>query len=193
MLFRSLGAAGSSLHRAGVLITRGNAIEGLANATDIVFDKTGTLTTGNMHLHDVVTFGAVDRDAALALAAALEAGSIHPVARALIDSAKGGTELRADQLQHIAGGGIEGQIEGRRLRVGTPEFVAALVQRPLPESLPQVREDHTAVMLGDANGWIAQFAFADRVRENSSGLIAGLKAAGLRVHLVSGEIGRAHV
>ena len=44
-----------------------------------------------------------------------------------------------------------------------------------------------AVMLGDANGWIAQFAFADRVRENSSGLIAGLKAAGLRVHLVSGD------
>ncbi|NDH54508.1 MAG: hypothetical protein EBY24_21625, partial [Betaproteobacteria bacterium] len=66
----ALGAASGSLHKQGVLITRGNAIEGLANATDIVFDKTGTLTTGQMHLRDAITLGTLDRNTVLAWAAA---------------------------------------------------------------------------------------------------------------------------
>ena len=63
----ALGAAGAQLHKAGVLITRGDAIEGLATATDVVFDKTGTLTSGQLQLREVITFGALDRAHVLAL------------------------------------------------------------------------------------------------------------------------------
>ena len=62
----ALGAAGDSLHRQGVLVTRSDAIEGLAKATDIVFDKTGTLTDGQLELRDVQCFGDTAPDTAIA-------------------------------------------------------------------------------------------------------------------------------
>jgi Cu2+-exporting ATPase len=183
----ALGAAGGSLHRQGVLIARGNAIEGLATATDVVFDKTGTLTTGEMHLRDVVLLGELDRAACLALAAALEAGSSHPVARALVAAAGGSGCSSAGNAMHVAGGGVAAIVNGRRLRIGTPEFVAALTQQPLPAALAAADADDSVVMLGDAAGWIAQFALADRVRDTAPALIATLRRSGLRLHLVSGD------
>lgn len=183
----ALGAAGSSLHKQGVLITRGNAIEGLANATDVVFDKTGTLTSGQMHLRDVVTLGTYDNATVLTWAAALETGSSHPVARALVDAAAAHALPQATQLMHQAGGGVEGMIDGQRVRLGTPAYVAALVQQAPPPSLQALADDSTVVMLGNAQGWLAQFTLADRVRATAGELIAELKNAGLRVHLVSGD------
>ena len=183
----ALGAAGASLHRQGVLVTRGNAIEGLATATDVVFDKTGTLTSGNMHLQDVTLLGALDRTGSLALAAALEAGSLHPVARALVAAAPDAVTVNASNALHVAGGGIEASIDGRRIRIGTPAFVGALTQTPPPASLETVDAETSVVMLGDAGGWIAQFSLADRVRDTAPALIAAVLRAGLRVHLVSGD------
>ncbi|MEI6474327.1 MAG: HAD-IC family P-type ATPase, partial [Planctomycetota bacterium] len=188
----ALGAASGSLHKQGVLITRGNAIEGLANATDIVFDKTGTLTTGQMHLRDAITLGTLDRNTVLAWAAALETGAAHPVARALQCAAGAIAPANAVLLQHVAGAGIEGEIDGRRVRIGSAAFVGELTRQPLPASVPSAADDCTVVMLGDANGWLAQIALADQVRGAASALIAALKDAGLRVHLVSGDRRRAH-
>ena len=182
----ALGAASGRLHKEGVLITRGNAIEGLATATDVVFDKTGTLTNGQMQLNSVITLGALDRADTLACAAALETGAAHPVAR--VFAGAGTSSLRvASGLSHVAGGGVEGEIDGRRMRIGTPAFVAALVGRPLPVSLTAVAADSTVVMLGDEGGWLAQFTLADHVRSGAAALIADLKRSGLRVHLVSGD------
>jgi Cu2+-exporting ATPase len=183
----ALGAVSGGLHAQGVLVTRSNAIEGLATATDIVFDKTGTLTTGHMHLRDVVTLGQHDRAASLALAAALETGSNHPVAQALAAAAGARDFPRAGSPTHIAGSGIDGEVNGRRRRIGTPAFVAGLTAQPLPASLATVGDECTVVMLGDAQGWIAQFVLADRVRASARDLVTDMKRAGLRVHLVSGD------
>ena len=184
-----LGAAGGSLHARGVLVTDSNAIEGLARATDVVFDKTGTLTTGRMHLRELVLLAGDDRAACLALAAALETGSIHPVARALTALAanEGVQQLTADGITHMAGGGIEAAIDGRRLRIGTPDYVAQLSGASYPASITATDDECTVVMLGDAQGWLAQFTLADRVRAGARELIASLREAGLRVHLVSGD------
>ena len=183
----ALGAAGDSLHRQGVLVTRSDALEGLAKATDVVFDKTGTLTCGQMDVREVQCFGGVQSDDALSLAAALETGSFHPVARALKQANKSASQPAVEQVSHVAGGGVEGSSDGRLLRLGTPEFVAALVRRPLPAALRPSADDCTVVMLGDADGWIARFALADRVRVESAQVVKSLRAAGLRVHLVSGD------
>ena len=179
----ALGAAAGSLHARGVLITRSNAIEGLATATDVVFDKTGTLTTGRMQLTDVRTLGGESVEQCLALAAALEAGSLHPIARALSTAAA--APLPAAGLQHVAGGGVEGEVCGRRLRIGTPAFVGALTGQPLPGL--SVLDAQSIVMLGDARGWLAVFVLADHLRPEAAALIAEIRAAGLRVHLASGD------
>jgi Cu2+-exporting ATPase len=182
----ALGAAGDSLHRQGVLVTRSDAIEGLAKATDVVFDKTGTLTDGQLELRDVQCFGDTPPDTAIALAAALETGSFHPVARAFRQAAPG-VDAAAQQTRHVAGGGVEGRVDGQLLRLGTPDFVSSLVQQPLPAGLLPSTDDCTVVMLGNEHGWIARFALADRVRAESGRVVGWLRAAGLRVHLVSGD------
>lgn len=79
----ALTAATGRLTRMGLLTTRGHALETLARATDLVFDKTGTLTYGKLSVRQVVTLGDVTEDTARALASAMEAGSEHPIARAL--------------------------------------------------------------------------------------------------------------
>jgi Cu2+-exporting ATPase len=78
----ALAAAAGALSRRQVVIARGDALETLSHVTHVVFDKTGTLTTGHVVLLDVLTLGTATRAEALALAAALEAPSEHPLARA---------------------------------------------------------------------------------------------------------------
>src|SRR5581483_1253568 len=79
----ALAAAAGALSRRQVLCVRPNALETLSRVTHVVLDKTGTLTTGDVRLAGVETPGSADAQACLALAAALEAGSAHPIARAL--------------------------------------------------------------------------------------------------------------
>ncbi|MGB5009910.1 MAG: heavy metal translocating P-type ATPase, partial [Candidatus Dechloromonas phosphoritropha] len=79
----ALTVAAGALAKDGLLVTRGHAIETLAQATHFVFDKTGTLTTGRMHLVDVAVLGALEQEECLVVAAALEQSSEHPVAAAL--------------------------------------------------------------------------------------------------------------
>ena len=94
-----------------------------------------------MHLREVVTLARHDRASCLALAAALEAGAAHPVARALLAVAAGQGAPRAAALTHVAGGGVEGEIDGRRMRIGTPQFVAELSGKAPPASLAGVGEE----------------------------------------------------
>jgi Cu2+-exporting ATPase len=183
----ALGAAGDSLHRAGVLVTRGDAIEGLATATDIVFDKTGTLTTGRMQLRGVLVQGAHQPATALAWAAALETGSNHPVALALRASAATAGLPAVAAAVHVGGAGVEGGIDGARVRIGSAAFVGALTQRALPAAWPPPAAEACVVYLGDASGWIARIELADSLRASARELVARITAAGLRVHLLSGD------
>ncbi|MCL4748381.1 MAG: heavy metal translocating P-type ATPase metal-binding domain-containing protein, partial [Burkholderiaceae bacterium] len=84
----AIAASTGAVTRAGILVTSGRAFETIARCTDVVFDKTGTLTEGRPRIVAVEPFGAIGRDRALELAAALEAGASHPIAAALREAAR---------------------------------------------------------------------------------------------------------
>ena len=178
-------AATGALTRLGVLTTRGHALETLARATHVIFDKTGTLTFGRLQVVAVETVSGLEARRGLALAAALERGSEHPVGRALAEAA-GETVPPATDVCNTPGSGIEGWIEGRRYRVGRPEFVAALSQ-----SAVTGRDDldaaSTWVALGDETGLLAWFQLTDALRPGAAAAIAALRARGLTVELLSGD------
>ncbi|MDP3539346.1 MAG: heavy metal translocating P-type ATPase [Azonexus sp.] len=183
----ALTVAAGALARDGLLVTRGHAIETLARATHFVFDKTGTLTTGQMHLIDVGAVGALDREACIAIAAALEQSSEHPVATALRRAAGDQSAEAADAIVE-PGQGIEASIDGRRYRIGRPAFALGLSNMQLPESATDWLESgDTVVVLGDASGCLAFFRIGDEIRSDAAGLIAELKRAGRKVVLLTGD------
>ena len=180
-------AAGELLAR-GVALTRAGALETLAGATDIVLDKTGTLTRGAFRIARVRRPGGaasrLDEDNCLALAAALEASSSHPLARAFA-SDRGAGAMVVEAPRNVPGLGVEGRAGGRRVRIGTEAFCAELAGGwPEPIDVPA---GLTPVFLADEAGWLAAFLLEDAPRPEAAGLVAALHAAGLRLHLVSGD------
>ncbi|MBK1680029.1 heavy metal translocating P-type ATPase [Rhodocyclus tenuis] len=195
----ALTAAGGALAREGVLVTRAHAIETLARATHFVFDKTGTLTLGRMRLLEVLTLGRLDRAGCLALAAALERDSEHPLAAALRNGAAespapadGLPDAQAlAELRNTPGCGIEALVDGRCLRLGRPDYVAELHGMALPPEAEAVTGSGEAVAtliaLGDEQGWLALFRIGDALRPQAAALIADLHAAGCAVTLATGD------
>jgi Cu2+-exporting ATPase len=175
----ALTTATGRLTRLGLLSTRGHALEALARATDMVFDKTGTLTEGRLRVSRVVPRAGRQAAEVSALAAALEAGAEHPVARALRAGVAVG--LVAGEIRNTPGQGVAGTIAGRVYRLGAPYFVA-------PDALPPHAESGESwVALADADGLLAWFALADTPRVDAAQSIALLQRQGLRVHLLSGD------
>jgi len=172
----ALAVAQGALSRIGVLPLHGDAIDTLARADVVVFDKTGTLGDGKPMLDSIDTFGGVAREDALRWAAALERDSRHPLARAFADVE---TTLRADEVRETAGLGVEGEVDGRRLRLGRRDFVAP----------PVVDGDGGAdgLWLGDGSGVLARFELREGLREGAAAAVAALAAQGLRPRLCSGD------
>jgi Cu2+-exporting ATPase len=182
----ALAAGNGALYRAGVLVTRGHALETLARATHFVFDKTGTLTQGRMRLLGVMPLAGVGQARCLALAAALEARSEHPVAKAIAAELPAGAPP-AKGLRNVPGMGIEGEVEGRLLRIGAPAFVAELVRQPLPDELLLVSEEASVVALGGEEGWLALLTVGDMLRPDARRVVGALAAQGKTVCLLSGD------
>jgi Cu2+-exporting ATPase len=181
----ALAAAAGALGRRRILVVRGDALETLARVTHVVFDKTGTLTSGCLQLTGVETLAGYQRADCVALAAALEGGSEHPIARALRAAAPAAVQAR--NIVVTPGSGVEGTIAGRRHRLGRPDWVAALHGQPLPTSAGAVTTDATAVALADETGWLAWLTFGDAVRPGARSLITALQDAGIAVSLLSGD------
>ena len=168
----------------GVVIARSRAVEVLARTTDVVFDKTGTLTRGEPKLVNVVVCGGATRERCLALAAAIESASEHPVAGAIVEAARGAPALQVAQIRNAPGGGVEATVEGCRYRIGT----AAFVREPLREPRAiAASDDDSLVWLADESGPLASFAVEDALREESKHAVAALQALGAKVHLLSGD------
>ncbi|MCU0934478.1 MAG: cadmium-translocating P-type ATPase [Gammaproteobacteria bacterium] len=178
-------AATGTLTRRGLLPTRGHALESLARATHLIFDKTGTLTRGRPALRQVVALGEVGRDDALRIAASLEAGSEHPLARALTRAVAAGPA--ADGVVATPGLGVEGTVGGRVYRLGRPDFVAQLSGAdPRTASIGEV-PGSTSVFLGDQARLLARFDLADSLRPDAAETVAALERLGLQVWLLSGD------
>ena len=183
----ALTVSAGALAKDGLLVTRGHAIETLARATHFVFDKTGTLTTGRMHLVDVLPTANLSRDDCLAIAAALEHASEHPVANALRRAAGGQLPEISEALSE-PGQGIEAVVAGRRCRIGRPGYALGLGEATLPDAAASWLESgDTVVVLGDAQDCLALFRIGDEIRPESAALVSELRAAGKQVVLLSGD------
>ncbi len=164
-------SASGKLFRNGLLIKHGTALERLAEVDTVVFDKTGTLTMGMPELTKGTPFTPQD----LALAAALGAGSSHPLARALVTAGQGITRPDLQDLHEVPGYGIEARYHGALVRLGRADWVGA-------DSL-----DVTATYLCRPDGTTIGFAFSGRLRPGAAQAIAGLRAQGKSIHLLSGD------
>ncbi|WP_423192071.1 heavy metal translocating P-type ATPase [Cupriavidus sp. H18C2] len=185
----ALAAAGAALSRRGVLLTRAHALETLSRVTDVVLDKTGTLTEGRFALVDTQILGTADANTCRRIAAAMERGGEHPIARAFVEAA-GETEVlpHVADLRNVPGQGLEARVDGRHVRLGRREFVAALATQTPPDATVHDRHPGaTEVWLGDADAFLAVFQLADVERTQTRALLQRLSHLGVRTHLVSGD------
>lgn len=182
----ALTVSAGALAKDGLLVTRGHAIETLARATHFVFDKTGTLTTGRMHLIDVRTEGEGDREACVAIAAALEQSSEHPVASAL-RSAAGNIFPDASNVRAEPGQGLEGVIDGRRYRIGRPSYVLSVGVADSDVARDWMASGDTIIALGCDGACLAYFRIGDEIRPEAGRLVADLKRLGKKIVLLTGD------
>ena len=168
----ALAAAHGALARLGVLATRPDALETLSKATDIVFDKTGTLSDAQPGLGSVEVFGDLQARDALAIAAALERDSGHPIAAAFAVAAR--ADQQAQQVETVTGRGVQGRLAGVHWYLGRADFAAG-------------REDDGFLWLGDGQRGVARFSLHESPREDADSALRELQAQGLQVHLASGD------
>ena len=184
----AITAATGRLMRRGLVTTRGHALETLARANTFVFDKTGTLTYGRLTLLDTHTYTPLNATDCLALAAALEQHSEHPIARALratVDEAR----YTATDVTSTPGAGLSGAIHGQRYYLGTAAYLREAASIHLrDEAFATLRAGgNTLVLLSDAQQLLAAFVIGDEVRAGASVLVAELQRLGKRVLLLTGD------
>jgi Cu2+-exporting ATPase len=162
------------LFREGIMMKDGSALERLAGIDRVVFDKTGTLTTGTPQ----VTGGGPSRAEDRAAARALALHSAHPAAKAIARSLPD-APVAVEGLREVPGHGVEATIGGQRARLGRADWVAAIAGGPAgPDA---------ATAFAFEGGPAAAFAFSEALRPGAREAVAGLRAAGLEVELVSGD------
>ena len=167
----ALAVAHGALARDGVLPLRADALETLAEATDVVFDKTGTLSDGRPRRTSMEVFDGFDPGSALRIAAALERDSGHPLMHAFADGDDGAV---VDRVRAEPGSGIEGRVAGTTWRLGQAGFAFG-------------GDDDGQLWLGDGDRCIARFVVQEAARPEAAAAIAALRAQGLRLHLSSGD------
>jgi heavy metal translocating P-type ATPase len=175
----------------GVLFRRGDALQRLAEVQVVAFDKTGTLTEGRPALTDVVPAPGHDGDAALRLAAAVEALSEHPLARAVVEGATSlGSLPAAANFAATAGLGVAATVEGRHVLVGSARHLATQGVDPAPlvaEADRIAQCARTPVMVAVDGQAAAVLGVADRLRPGAAEAVARLQAMGLTVAMVTGD------
>ena len=182
-----VSAVGGAARR-GILIKGGQALEDLARVRAVALDKTGTLTLGLPQLQDVT---ATDDPAdALALVAAVETHSEHPLAAALRRAARdrGLAVPTAQSFNALPGRGATAIVDGRELWAGGPRLIEERLGALPPELTALHAAGQTAIALGEGSRLLALFGLADQARPETGGLAARLEAAGVeRVVMLTGD------
>ena len=173
--------------RYGILIRDPAALEGARAISTVVFDKTGTLTEGRPALVDVLPAPGVSRDEVLRLAAALGAGSEHPLARAVAGAAPGATP--GSDVRALPGRGVSGRAEGRSLLLGTARLLAENgVGVALAGEAARLEAAGRTVSLLAADGvLLGLLAFGDALKPGAAAAVAALQRRGIGVVLLTGD------
>jgi Cu2+-exporting ATPase len=175
----------------GILFKNATALEVSAGIDTVVMDKTGTLTKGRPEVTDVVVDG-MDELEMLALAAAVERESEHPLARAIVEraDAAGAKRHAASDFRNVPGHGAEGTVDGRVVLVGTKKL---MVDKSVDlGSMDDARasktaEGRTAVMVAVAGRVVGVIALADAVRDTAAAAVVALHDAGVEVVMITGD------
>ncbi len=179
--------------RNGILIRKREAIDTAKDLNVVVFDKTGTLTTGQMGVAEMATVEGSTADRALALAAAVESDSEHPMARAIRSSAEQrNIEVPApSSFEALKGRGVRASIDGSDVYVGGPRLLESL-SIVVPAALAEFASTaggrgESVVYVIEGSAPLAAIAISDIVRPESSTALEALKAYGVKVGMITGD------
>ncbi len=183
------GIAGAG--RRGILIKGGAHLENLGRIRIIAFDKTGTLTWGKPRVTDVVALRGSEEEL-LAHALSLEQFSQHPLARAIVDYCreKQVTEKRSANFLSLMGEGVQAEIDGQVWYLGKPQIFAGqgISLAAEEDRIRRLQEEgKTVVLLGDGQSVHGLIALRDSLRDGVTEVLAGLRRAGLRTVMLTGD------
>ena len=176
----------------GVLIKDAEALERMAGVDTLIVDKTGTLTMGKPKLTDTVRLGDVAEADLLSLAAALERGSEHPLAEAIVEGAEAQGAARQDvaDFEAVTGKGVRGKVGSRAVALGN---AAMMKEMELDTSAAEAKADtlraegKTAMFIAVDGALVGIVAAADPIKESTAQAIRELHAQGLRVIMATGD------
>jgi Cu2+-exporting ATPase len=183
----AIAAATGALTRRALIVTGSNALETLAKATCFVFDKTGTLTHGRPQVVKTVATSDIPSEECAQIAAALEASSEHPIAKALV--ANSFSSGNAAEVVNTPGGGLRARVAGTLYTIGTPSFVESRTGHGFDYPLPGEESDESCslVLLADAACVRCAFYLSDEIRPDARRLVTSLRRQGAAVSLYSGD------
>ncbi len=176
-------AAVGAASKLGVLVKGGAALEALGAVRGVALDKTGTLTANRPAVIDVATTNGASREQVLHLAAALEARSEHPLARAILAAVD--DVAPASDVEAVTGAGLTGRLDGRTLRLGRPGW---LDPGPLAADVQRMQQaGATAVLVEDNGQVIGAIAVRDELRPEAAEVVAQLRRDGYHVVMLTGD------
>ncbi len=178
--------------KAGILVKDRLALEQMRTIDVVLFDKTGTLTKGNHVVVDQAVTDGWDLDAVIAMAAAAEADSEHPVARAIVTTAEAlGPVAEGEDFEALPGRGVQAVVGGRLVQVGGPALLDELdaaEPEDLRHSTTRWRESGGSVLWVVVDGAVAgALTLADEIRPESRAAVDALHARGVDVVLITGD------
>ncbi|MFH2063203.1 MAG: heavy metal translocating P-type ATPase [bacterium] len=176
----------------GILIKSGEALERGRDIDEVLFDKTGTLTEGRPKVTEVSVAGSADRSRLLGVAAGLESQSEHPLARAVIDYASGEkiSPVAVDRAAAVPGSGIVGEVDGREVAVGRPDFIrqSVGVEETVDLEVRRLEKSgRTVVLVAEGGRLLGLLAVADAARTTAREAVERLGKIGLESVMVSGD------
>ena len=183
----------SNAARKGMLIKSGMHLENLESATAIAFDKTGTLTIGHPEVTDLILSNDQKQEEVLARIVAIEKGSTHPLAEAMIRYAEQSIDTAAiaavDEMDELTGKGIEATIEGELWAIGNEKLFKESSEEPWYEAKANALKDEakTLVYLTRANDVVAIVALKDEIRQDTVDAIKQFKTLGLHPVMLTGD------
>ena len=176
----------------GVLFRKGDALQQLTSVDVVALDKTGTVTQGRPELTDLVLVDGFERAEVLALVAAVEAQSEHPIAEAIVRTAKaeGAARLDVEGFRSYTGYGVQATVSGREVLVGADRLMAreGLSIEALADAERRLAEQGRTALFAAVDGKVAAvIGVADPVKSASAAAIAALHGLGLKVAMITGD------
>ena len=177
---------------AGVLIRNGEALQTASKITTMVLDKTGTITVGEPKVTDLLLTGDLNEQEVLMLAASIESGSEHPLAVAIVESAKekGVVGSKTINFNAIAGHGIEGDVDGKHLLFGNERLMRSKevdIEAYVEKAQRMASEAKTPMFIAADGQLIGIIAVSDPIKEDSIEAIKRLQGNGIRVVMLTGD------